>query len=40
MKLAIISFTAAGKDLSIRLSKALSQDSCILYTTNKLAELT
>ena len=30
MKLAIISFTAAGKDLSIRLSNALAQDSCML----------
>lgn len=40
MKLAIISFTAAGKDLSIRLFKALSQDSCMLFTTNKLADET
>lgn len=38
MKLAIISFTAAGKILSIRLSKALSQYSCTLFTTNKLAD--
>ena len=40
MKLAIISFTAAGKDLSIRLSNALAQDSCMLFTTNKLADET
>lgn len=40
MKLAIISFTAAGKDLSIRLSNALAQDSCILFTTTKLADET
>ncbi len=38
MKLAVISFTAAGKALSLRLAKELSGDTCTLFTTNKLAD--